>query len=76
MAIAPTPARPCTVDPETGRLLPLTDEQRKVRSEALARVLDQIDQITDETDTDERWAEVFRHIDEGRPHRPLFGGTS
>ena len=30
--------------------------------------------MTDETDTDEVWAEVFRSIDEGRPHRKLFEG--
>lgn len=76
MTIARTPAPPCTVDRDTGRLLPLTDEERRARSEALGRALDQVDQITDQTDTDERWGEIQRHIDEARPDRPLFGGTS
>jgi excisionase family DNA binding protein len=76
IAITPTPARPSSVDPQTGRLLPLTDEERRERSEALGRALDHVDQITDSTDTDERWAEVQRNIDEGRPDRPLFGGLA
>lgn len=76
MAIAPVLPRPCAIDPETGGLLPLTEDLRRARSQALARVLDQVERITDETDTDGRWAEVCRYIDEGRPHRPLFGGTS
>ena len=73
MAIAPTPAPEVTIDPKTGRLLPLTDEQRKARSEALARVFSEL-APADETETDELWKEVFRGIDEGRPHRPLFEG--
>jgi hypothetical protein len=36
--------------------------------------LDRIDRITDETDTEEIWAEFARSIDAGRPHRPLFRG--
>lgn len=74
MAIAPTQNRQATIDPETGRLLPLTEEQRRARSEALARTIEEIGQITDETDTDERWAEVYRSIDAERPERPLFVG--
>ena len=73
MAIAPTPSRTPTIDPETGRLLPLTDEQRKARSEALARVFSEL-APADETETDEAWRDVLRGIDEGRPHRPLFEG--
>jgi excisionase family DNA binding protein len=73
MAIAPTPARPGTVDPETGRLRPLSPEERQARSEALARVFSEL-APADETETDEAWREVFRGIDEGRPHRPLFEG--
>ena len=38
---------------------------------ALLKVLHQ---ITDESDTDENWREVYRNIDAGRPHRPLFKG--
>jgi hypothetical protein len=72
-AMASAPSRG-TVDPGTGRLRPLSDQERRTRSEALARALDEIDRITDETDTDETWREVFRGIDQGRPHRPLFEG--
>lgn len=73
MAIAPTPPRTGTVDPETGRLLPLTAEERAARSEAMARVFGELIPA-DENETDERWAEVFRGIDQARPHRPLFEG--
>jgi hypothetical protein len=62
------------IDPETGRLKPLTSEERRARSEALKRALDEMAQISDETDTDEVWRAVFRGIDETRPHRPLFEG--
>jgi hypothetical protein len=75
MAIVPTPARPGAVDPATGRLQPLTDQERRARSEALGRVLDEIAGMTDETDTDEVWRDVMRGIDESRPHRPLFEGS-
>lgn len=69
MATAPKSTLPNTIDLKSGRLLPLTDDQRKARSEALARALDEIDEIADET-----WREIFRSIDEGRPDRPLFEG--
>jgi excisionase family DNA binding protein len=75
MATAPTPDRPGAVDPATGRLRPLTDRERRARSEALGRALDAIAGMTDETDTDEVWRDVLRGIDEGRPHRPLFEGS-
>lgn len=74
MAIAHKSTNPNAVGLKTGRLLPLTEAQRKARSEALARALDEIDEITDETDTDETWRDIFRSIDEGRPDRPLFEG--
>lgn len=76
MAIANTPIPPAAIDPATGRLLPLSDRERASRSAALARTLDDIAGIADETDADETWAEVFRGIDAGRPHRPLFEGQS
>jgi hypothetical protein len=71
MATTPTTE---TIDPATGKARPLSDEERRARSEALDRALDEIAAIGDETDTDEIWADVFRGIDEGRPHRPLFEG--
>jgi hypothetical protein len=75
MAIVPTPARPGAIDPNTGRLRPLTDEERRARSEELRRALDEIAGMTDETDTDEVWRDVMRGMDESRPHRPLFEGS-
>lgn len=76
MSVAPTPSRPGAVDPATGRLQALTDRERKARSEALRLVLEEIADITDQSDTDEVWREVMRGIDEGRAHRPLFEGKS
>ena len=75
MAIAPMPARSGTVDTCTGRLQPLTDQERRTRSEALNQALDEIAGMTDETDTDEVWRDVMRGIDESRPYRPLFEGS-
>ena len=74
MSIAATP-RTESIDPATGQLRPLTAQERKARSEALGRALDDIAEMTDETDTDEVWGEVMRGIDESRPHRPLFEGS-
>lgn len=73
MAVAPTSPRTDTVDPKTGRLLALTDEELDARAEAMARVFSEL-VPPDENETDEQWAEVFRGIDEERPHRPLFEG--
>jgi hypothetical protein len=75
MAIAPKSARPGTVDAASGRLQPRTEQERRARSEALGRALDEIAGITDETDTDELWRDVMRGIDDNRPHRPLFEGS-
>ena len=77
MALAPVPVEEMprsAVDRATGRLLPQTEEERARRSAVLARALDDMAGITDETDTEEVWAEVFRGIDAGRPHRPLLEG--
>ena len=75
MSIAPTPTRTGGVDTATGRLRPLSDQERKARSAALGHALDEIAEMTDETDTDEVWRDVMRGIDESRPHRPLFEGS-
>jgi hypothetical protein len=66
MAIAPTPARPGSVDPAPGRLLPLTGEERRARTEALTRAVDEIAVTTDESDTDEVWERFTRGLDEDR----------
>jgi hypothetical protein len=63
-----------TIDAATGRARPLSDQKQKARSEALVHALAEIAELTDETDTDEIWADVFRCVDESRPHRPLFEG--
>jgi len=65
---------PLALDPETGRMLPISDEELAARRDAALRMLKVLDQITDESDTDEKWREVYRNIDACRPHRPLFTG--
>jgi hypothetical protein len=59
-----------------GNRLPETDEERARRSESFQRLLQEWgQQPTDESDTDEVWAEIMRGIDEERPHRKLFEGS-
>jgi hypothetical protein len=65
---------PLPVDPVTGRLLPMSEEERAARRAATIRAIKVIGQIPDETETDEGWEEVYRNIDESRPHRKLFQG--
>lgn len=65
-------AGPVSDVPSLRERLRATDPAVRV-ARALA-ALDRIEQITDKTDTDEVWADVFRGIDEARPHRPLFRG--
>jgi hypothetical protein len=48
-----------------GRIV-MTDEEWEARSAAAIRALRAIEEITDETDTDEIWDEVFRGLKEGR----------
>jgi hypothetical protein len=58
-----------------GNRLPETDEERARRSESFQRLLEEWgQQPTDESDTDEVWAEIMRGIDEERPQRKLFEG--
>ena len=65
---------PLVLDPETGRMLPVSDEELAARRDAAIRMLKVLDQITDESDADEKWSEVYRNIDSCRPHCPLFRG--
>jgi hypothetical protein len=55
-------------------MLPVSDAVLAARRNASLRMLKVLDQITDESDTDEKWSEVYRNIDACRPHRPLFEG--
>ena len=50
----------------TGRALPMTDAELQARATEIARMLDEIALITDETDTDERWERFTRELDEDR----------
>jgi hypothetical protein len=70
---AAPPLPPRAMD-ASGRLLPMSDDERRARVEHALAALDRIETISDPTDTDERWREVMRGIDEGRPERPLFEG--
>jgi len=64
------------VDPVTGRRRALSDEERRTRSARLQHTLKTLCEITDETDTDENWAEVFRGLEAARPEYPPIEGTS
>jgi hypothetical protein len=64
------------IDPESGKLRPLSDEERRARAESLHRALEEIGEITDETDTDEVWAEVYRGLAAARPPFPPGNGAS
>jgi hypothetical protein len=57
-----------------GRLIPLTDAQVRERNAEAIAALDSLADLTDATDTPELWANVYRGIDEARPHRKLFEG--
>lgn len=71
----PIPTFPSVaVDPATGRILPMSEEERAARRSAALRAIKAISQITDETDTDEIWQEMMRDLDAQRPHRKLFEG--
>jgi hypothetical protein len=63
-----------TVDPALGAVPPLSEEEQAARASAVGRAMKVIASITDETDTDERWAEIMRDLDACRPHRKLFEG--
>lgn len=56
---------------EHGHVIPLTDEERTARAEALRRALAAMAAIPD--DPGESDEEFWRAVDAGRPERPLFG---
>jgi hypothetical protein len=47
---------------ERGRLLPMTEEERLAWVEEGNRMLDELAEMTDETDTPELWDEVLRNL--------------
>jgi hypothetical protein len=47
---------------ERGVLLPITEQERLARVEAGNRMLDELAEMTDETDTPELWDEVLRNL--------------
>jgi hypothetical protein len=47
---------------ERGRLLPISEEERRARIEEGNRMLDELADMTDETDTPELWDEVLRNL--------------
>ncbi len=74
-AKGPIPEFPSArLDPETGRLLPISDDELAARRDAAVRTLRAIAEMTDETDTDERWEDFMRGYDESHPLRPQFEG--
>jgi hypothetical protein len=75
MAIANPPESPI-IDPATGRLRPLSDAERRSRSHSLRRTLQDLAALTDASDTDEVWDEVFRGLAAARPEYPAPERTS
>lgn len=66
MATVPSTVSPHRSVDARGRALPMTDAEIRARAVEVARGLDALDDITDETDTDEMWEEFTRGIDEDR----------
>jgi hypothetical protein len=56
-----------------GKLLRLSDIERRERRESARRRLAEIAQLPDD-DPPGAFEEFMRGIDEGRPHRPMFKG--
>ena len=73
-ARGPIPAFPPRALDERGRLIPLSPEERRARSEAAIRALDAIEAEGGVDDDDDLWREAMRDLDAHRPHRPLFEG--
>ena len=74
MATASTTETPI-VDPVTGRRRNASDEELRDRSARLQRTVSSLSEITDEADTDENWAEVFRGLEASRLQSPPQGGN-
>lgn len=72
-ADGPIPTFPPRTLDARGRLVPISPEERKARSEAAIRTIRALAALPDDDppDTMER---MMRGIDEGRPYRKLFEG--
>ena len=58
-----------------GKIIPMTDDERRAWREAARRRLAEIAQMTDdEGEPSDAMEQMMRGIDEHRPHRPLFTG--
>jgi hypothetical protein len=57
-----------------GKIIRLTEEERKAWCEAARQRLAEIAQMPDD-DLPSAFEEFMRGIDEGRPHRPLYRAT-
>jgi hypothetical protein len=55
-----------------GRILPISPEERRVRSENLRRMIERL--AAAEFDPDDGLEDVYRSIDNARPERKLFEG--
>jgi len=67
---------PLVVNPATGRILPLSAAELSARRDAAIRTIKAIRQISDASDTEENWRDIFRGIDEARLHRAQSSGNS
>jgi hypothetical protein len=68
--------QPLVVDPVTGRILPLSAAELSARRDAALRTIKAIRQISDASDTEANWRDIFRGIDEARPRRVQPSGNS
>jgi hypothetical protein len=74
MSLSGHPLTPHRGLDDRGKLIPLRDEELRSHNAEAIRALDEIAELSDATDTEEVWDDVYRGIDEGRPHRRLFEG--
>jgi hypothetical protein len=70
----PIPIYPRERVDERGRLIPISEEENKLRSDAAIRTIKAAAKIPDNEGDDVRWREAMRDLDAQRPHRPLFEG--
>ena len=74
MSFSGHPLTPHRILDDRGKLIPLSEEEPREHNAEAIRALDEIADLSDATDTDDVWTDIYRGIDEGRPHRRLFEG--